>query len=682
MSSHDIYAFLSALHPNGVYEVRAPKCPDRKGGSYTSTHAGWFYDANAAAKEINRISRFEPPGIYVTLNPCKADLRARSDSSIKAKAQSTTTDGDITRLRRLFIDIDSVRPAGMSATDTEVKEALQVANAVLGGLADWPKPIVGMSGNGWYLIYPIDLANTPDNVSLLKSCLAELSNRYDTPTAQVDTSTFNPARIVKVLGTWARKGDDTKAVEIPGHGLEEARPHRQSWHEIPDDFDSQVVSEEQLRALCGNPDTAEDITEANAGFFQEFDAPGRSFDLATWIAEHNVPVRGPIPYNGGQKWVFTELPPLCHGSPSGHTDAVAIIVQSDNGIAASCSHKRCKEIWNWRDLRQHYEPGCYDEKPKPASHSKPKPKPEKPKPEPPPDDEHEEGEEPETKSKAINEFKFRKALERGLFKIEKIPGDELIIRFELTDDPEGLGSYEIPVSQLKMPDAATEFFDNRFNIYIPTITKPMWVKTCDWIRYTAKRRPPDEERDMRRAVGYGLLKAMIYSVTDLAVYVAERNKDAPNYSGVFLYGDSLLVNFSQVLNKIRRDIVHDADRTQLSKVLSFCQVKRFQHRDRQKEFQENFHRFDIHNLDRLAALCSFESGASIIHLAQRNLERQRMGLGGMPTPEAEKWLQSEGAEDLPPPADFTGLLPPSSNVTYTGDMSETEEGDDSFDFGG
>jgi hypothetical protein len=53
--------------------------------------------------------------------------------------------------------------------------------------------------------------------------LQAIAKQFDGPDAHVDTSVFNAARIIKVLGSWARKGDST-----------DDRPHRQSCYIVPD----------------------------------------------------------------------------------------------------------------------------------------------------------------------------------------------------------------------------------------------------------------------------------------------------------------------------------------------------------------------------------------------------------------------------------------------------------------
>ena len=167
-------------------------------------------------------------GIYLTLNPVNPALLGRVCNRLAA-AEQTTADRDITRLRWLLIDIDPKRPAGISSTDAEHRAAIDHANWLRGALAGqgWPSPLVGDSGNGAHLLYRLaDLENTEAGVSRVKNTLRALNALYSVTkfpedggsvSLDIDVTVFNPARISKLYGTTARKGDDTNE-----------RPHRQA----------------------------------------------------------------------------------------------------------------------------------------------------------------------------------------------------------------------------------------------------------------------------------------------------------------------------------------------------------------------------------------------------------------------------------------------------------------------
>lgn len=69
------------------------------------------------------------------------------------------------------------------------------------------EPIVADSGNGYHLLLPVKLENTKENAEVAKEFLAALDFLYSTEHVEVDRTTFNPSRIVKLHGTLACKGE-------------------------------------------------------------------------------------------------------------------------------------------------------------------------------------------------------------------------------------------------------------------------------------------------------------------------------------------------------------------------------------------------------------------------------------------------------------------------------------------
>lgn len=346
--STDVERFLSILHPDGQFEIRSPKCPDRAGVKYVSTASGYFHDRAAAAREVLRLEALKPPAVYVTVNPVVDALLARAVNRID-RSKPTSSKGDVFRRRWLFIDIDSRRPSGVSATDAELAEADKVSDAIVEGLArdGWPEPLQGMSGNGRYLFYRIDLPNDQESETLIKSVLKGLGDRFNTAGAEVDQTPFDANRICKVLGTWARKGDTLVGVA----GVDD-RPHRQSWF-IDPGGPLELTDVALLRAVAAS-DTQKAVTRPKPNL----KASASEWDVDKWLRDHHVPVADPMPYEGGRKWLFTELPKCCESHGHGFDGSSCIIERADGMMGAMCQHDHCS--WTWRDLRQAYEPGCYD----------------------------------------------------------------------------------------------------------------------------------------------------------------------------------------------------------------------------------------------------------------------------------------------------------------------------------
>jgi hypothetical protein len=157
-------------------------------------------------------------GVYFTLNPLKPELLYRRCNRIEwAEEGELAKDKDVLRRRWLLVDADPIRDAFVSATEEEKAAALDIARAVREHLAarGWPAPILADSGNGFHLLYRIDL--DANDGGLVERILQALAARFNTDRVKIDTKVFNPARICKLPGTWARKGDNTPT-----------RPHRWS----------------------------------------------------------------------------------------------------------------------------------------------------------------------------------------------------------------------------------------------------------------------------------------------------------------------------------------------------------------------------------------------------------------------------------------------------------------------
>jgi hypothetical protein len=197
--------------PGNVVEVRAFKGRE--------TVSGYFDDHTVLTSEAGKLESWGY-AVYVTLNEVDPALLARaSNRARKVYKEPTTSDGDIVRRRWLPLDFDPLRPSGVSATDAEKKVARQRAVEVrefLRGL-EWPKPVVGDSGNGYHLLYRIDLPNDRESLELVKGILETLAFKFSDEAVEVDGTTCNAARIWKLYGTTARKGDDAGD-----------RPHRRS----------------------------------------------------------------------------------------------------------------------------------------------------------------------------------------------------------------------------------------------------------------------------------------------------------------------------------------------------------------------------------------------------------------------------------------------------------------------
>src|SRR5205823_175097 len=91
-----------AGQPNPVVELRIPHAGRAR------VVAGYYDDLDRLGCDAARANR-DYGIVYATLNPIKRGLLARSANRLREYAEQTTADHDVTRLRRLLIDIDPER---------------------------------------------------------------------------------------------------------------------------------------------------------------------------------------------------------------------------------------------------------------------------------------------------------------------------------------------------------------------------------------------------------------------------------------------------------------------------------------------------------------------------------------------------------------------------------------------
>lgn len=210
--------------PGDTFELRGLTSP------HARTKVCRRDDLDAATDAAEDLSDMN--GVYWSLNPIEPTASRASKKTVVGR-------------RWFLIDVDPVRPSDVSSTDAEKAEAGNVVGKIVDRLvsAGWPLPVMVDSGNGWHLLYRVNLPNDALSQQVLKAALYALAESHDTDAAVVDRATHDAPRISKLPGTWARKGPD-----LPD------RPHRMARIVYQPDV-IEVVTAEQLHAL-GQPAVA------------------------------------------------------------------------------------------------------------------------------------------------------------------------------------------------------------------------------------------------------------------------------------------------------------------------------------------------------------------------------------------------------------------------------------------
>ena len=284
--------------------------------------------------------------IFFTLNVFSEDLLARGKDKLIEYASHTISDSEITRRELLLIDVDPKRPAGVSSTDEELQSSETVLIEVVNFLTSegFPEPVIACSGNGYHALYKVDSPNTKEVTQLYKEFLYALDSKFSNEKAQIDKTTYNPARITKMYGTIACKGDST-----------ESRPHRRSRIvQAPNEFN--VVDESLLKKVA-ELYTNKNTTSKKVSTVHNKSVVKGSINIEEWLREKGLDVSKVKEEVDRTVYVLEKCP-----WNSNHTDKSASITQFNTGaISAKCHHDSCSHE-NWSSLKSLYEPKAWKNK--------------------------------------------------------------------------------------------------------------------------------------------------------------------------------------------------------------------------------------------------------------------------------------------------------------------------------
>lgn len=317
-----------------------------------AAYSGYFRDIDTLIAQLrplldhNNYQYYGAMQAYFTLNEINDALYSREqhDTFVK-KPKSTTSDGDITRRRMVLIDLDPSRAAGISASDDEFEKAhlkaVDVFRYLIG--AGFKEPIITKSGNGWHVYLPCDMPNDEEHNELVKRFLQSLSKMFSDASVEIDEKVFNPARIDKLIGTWAKKGSDTpdrkwriaEIVKVPA----DLSPNDDALFQKIADL---LPKEEPKVAPNRRP---------------QYQGNNTPFDLVTWLNEHGIKYREKK--SGTSTLYELEYCPWVDTHSDRKKWDSALFVDNDGKITFNCTHSHCKDK-TWHDVRLFYEPTAYD----------------------------------------------------------------------------------------------------------------------------------------------------------------------------------------------------------------------------------------------------------------------------------------------------------------------------------
>ena len=304
------------------------------------TWSGYFYDVEIA---IQQLAPFDNANIYYSVNEVKKACASRSQFNCFKQVKGTATSKqDIEHRWWLPIDVDCERPSGVSSTNEEKEKAHKKAQDLYVFLRDngFSKPIICDSSSGYHLLYPIDMNNSQASEDTIKQFLEILASNFTDESVKIDTVLHDANRILRLSGTYGRKGRSTNE-----------RPHRLSKIlSAPKDYVR--MKREQIDSF--NTKYAIKIEQAQRRQFNGI--PNEQFNLRSFIAKYGIKVSKEIPISGGgTKYVLEECPfDAQHKAPDS-----ALFEMPNGSIAFKCFHNSCSQH-DWRAFRLHFDPHAYD----------------------------------------------------------------------------------------------------------------------------------------------------------------------------------------------------------------------------------------------------------------------------------------------------------------------------------
>jgi hypothetical protein len=305
------------------------------------TFSAYFTNPTWVIEQVIPAVERDGASAYITLNPVAPAAVTRPLHKVDMDCR-TTSDRDVLKRTRLLLDFDPKRPASTSSTDAEkgaAWERLSTVREVLTYKFDYPEPLVADSGNGYHLIYGLDLPNDRGSTELVKTILVTLDDLAGSDQVSIDTSVFNAARIMTLYGTTKHKGEPTPE-----------RPHRMSRVlSVPERLEP--VAKEKLEALAAYAPKRPKVRRAS------YTGPtGARLDLREWLAKHDIPVLGVYSWQTpeGEPVELLEVP--CPFSPDDpHDGTQARVWQTEDGtLYATCHHDRCRSR-GWKDFREKHD---------------------------------------------------------------------------------------------------------------------------------------------------------------------------------------------------------------------------------------------------------------------------------------------------------------------------------------
>ena len=318
----------------GAAEIRGIGNVDGKHRSYS----GWFASVGGLMSALEQMEHLNLNWYFVfnQIDFYQLDGKMKKGFCVEKFAMSNhcICDIDIVRRKWVMLDFDPVRPSGTSSTFEQLSYASMTAKKVWdflfhNGFYDY----VGcVSGNGYHIMLPCDLEANEQIDNLVSDFIKVISMLFSDENVAIDTQVSNRARLTKLYGTVAHKGEHSALT-----------PHRTScFKHVPQEIKPiDKAYFEKIVAAFMTPNTRPS-SENNYG--------RGKFSLESFLKSHNIAFEQRS-IAGGRKYILKECPFNSeHKSPDS-----AVFEFEDGRLGFKCFHNSCSS-YHWKEFREKIEP--------------------------------------------------------------------------------------------------------------------------------------------------------------------------------------------------------------------------------------------------------------------------------------------------------------------------------------
>lgn len=318
----------------GAAEIRGIGNVDGKHRSYS----GWFSTVGGLMSALEQMAHLNLNWYFVfnQIDSYQLDGKMKKGFCVEKFAISNhcICDIDIVRRKWVMLDFDPVRPSGTSSTFEQLSYASMTAKKVWdflfhNGFYDY----VGcVSGNGYHIMLPCDLEANEQTDNLVSDFIKVISMLFSDENVAIDTQVSNRARLTKLYGTVAHKGEHSALT-----------PHRTScFKHVPQEIKPiDKAYFEKIVAAFMTPNSRPS-SENNYG--------RGKFSLESFLKSYNIAFEQRS-IAGGRKYILKECPFNSeHKSPDS-----AVFEFEDGRLGFKCFHNSCSS-YHWKEFREKIEP--------------------------------------------------------------------------------------------------------------------------------------------------------------------------------------------------------------------------------------------------------------------------------------------------------------------------------------